>query len=88
MTAYPYVWYWRQKPGWNGETPPRVFDRERKGERCRLLAVGTLNSVLIEFEDGHRTVTCRMGLRKPNQTKPAPGYRPRPEPNHPEEGSQ
>lgn len=28
-----------------------------KGKRCRVLAMGSKNSVAIEFEDGHRTIT-------------------------------
>jgi hypothetical protein len=68
--TFPYVWSWRQKLGW-GPTrsartgaPPRVFDRERKGERCRVLARGAMNSALLEFEDGYQVITSRSGLRK------------------------
>jgi len=43
---------------------PRLFDRDRKGERCRVLARGRKYSVLIEFEDGYRVVTSSRGLRK------------------------
>lgn len=64
MSCFPYVWFWRQKPAWDRGTPPRVFDRERKGERCRVLARGTMNSALIEFVDGYRVVTSRSGLRR------------------------
>lgn len=46
------VWYWRSR------LP------ERKGQRCRLLARGTLNSCLIEFEDGWKVVTSRFAIRK------------------------
>lgn len=60
----PYVWFWRQKPGWDRGTPPRVFDRCRKGERCRVLARGRMNSALVEFEDGYRVVTSRSGIRR------------------------
>lgn len=59
-----YVWRWGQKPGWNRGTPPRVFDRDRKGERCRVLARGRMNSALIEFEDGYRVVTSRNGIKR------------------------
>lgn len=55
--AFPYVWHWCQGP-W------RVFDRERKGERCRVVCRGAMNSALVEFEDGWRTVTSRNGLRR------------------------
>lgn len=64
MADFPYVWFWRQKPGWDRGTPPRVFDRGRKGERCRVVCRGTMNSALLEFEDGFRTVTSRNGLRR------------------------
>lgn len=53
----PYRWFWRQQPH-------RVFDRCRKGEVCRLVARGLMNSALIEFEDGYRVVTSRNGLRR------------------------
>jgi hypothetical protein len=63
-SEFPYLWHWRQKPRWNRGTPPRMFDRDRKGERCRVVARGAMNSALVEFEDGYRTVTSRSGLRK------------------------
>jgi len=34
-----------------------------KGKRCRVLARGKMNSVLIEFEDGTKTVTSYRALR-------------------------
>lgn len=37
---------------------------ERFGEPCRLLAVGRLNSILIEFGDGVRHVVNRYSIRK------------------------
>jgi len=46
------VWYWRTN------LP------ERKGQRCRILARGTMNSALIEFEDGVRHVVSRFAVRK------------------------
>lgn len=57
--AYPYVWAWRDQP------PKRGFDRDRRGEPCRVLVRSrTMNSALIEFSDGYRTITSRSGLRK------------------------
>lgn len=47
-----YVWYWR------------VRLPDRKGQRCRVLARGRMNSVLIEFEDGYRVVTSRYAVRR------------------------
>lgn len=46
------VWYWRT-------TLP-----ERKGQRCRVIARGKLNSACIEFEDGTRHIVVRHGFRK------------------------
>lgn len=45
------VWYWR-----------KVLP-ERKGQRCRVLARGALNSCLVEFEDGFRVITVRYAVR-------------------------
>lgn len=47
-----HVWYWKSRLG------------TRKGQRCRIVARGALNSVLIEFEDGFRVVTSRYAVRK------------------------
>ena len=64
MSGYPYCWTWRPKPGWDRGTPPRVFDRDRKGELCRVVSRGTMNSALLEFKDGYRVVTSRNGIRR------------------------
>jgi hypothetical protein len=53
MSGFPYVWFWRARP-----------QPSRKGERCRVLVRGTMNSALVEFEDGYRVVTSRNGLRR------------------------
>ncbi len=37
---------------------------ERKGQRCRIVARGRLNSCLVEFDDGTRVVTSRWSVRK------------------------
>jgi len=37
---------------------------QRKGQRCRVLARGKLNTCLIEFSDGRRVVTSRWSIRK------------------------
>jgi len=37
---------------------------ERKGERCRVLVRGRMNSVLVEFADGYRVVTSRNYVRR------------------------
>ena len=46
------------------------WDRQgRKGQPCRVLVRGSMNSCLVEFADGYRMVTSRNALRKaqPNQ---------------------
>lgn len=36
----------------------------RKGQLCRMLVRGKMNSCLIEFEDGYLAITSRNALRK------------------------
>jgi len=36
----------------------------RKGQLCRMIARGAMNSALIEFEDGYLAVVSRNALRK------------------------
>ena len=41
------------------------WDRHgRKGQRCVVLAHGTMNSCLVRFEDGYMMVTSRNALRR------------------------
>jgi hypothetical protein len=49
---YPYVWWWRAR------LP------ERKGQRCRITARGTLNSVRVEFPDRSWVITSRWAVRR------------------------
>ena len=49
-----HTWVWSKRP----------VDRNRKGQRCRVLATGRLGSALVRFEDGVTHVTSRRGLRK------------------------
>ena len=49
---FPYVWFWRAKHG------------DRKGQRCRVWARGTMNSIGVEWPDGFRTVTSRYAIRR------------------------
>jgi len=49
---YPYVWYWRTR------LP------ERKGQPCRVLVRGKMNSALVQFQDGHAVVTSRYAVRR------------------------
>jgi DNA polymerase I-like protein with 3'-5' exonuclease and polymerase domains len=56
VVDYPYVWAWTQK------ARPALGDR--KGQRCRVLIWGGMNSALVEFEDGHKVNTSRNALRR------------------------
>jgi hypothetical protein len=47
-----HVWFWRSR------LP------SRKGERCRVLARGGKNSILVEFTDGYKVITSRYAVRK------------------------
>ena len=44
-----------------GDNPVRAA---RKGQRCRVVVRGKMNSVLVEFEDGFTMVTSGNALRK------------------------
>lgn len=64
MTAWPYVWWWRKRPvAWDQATG--AFRRlDRKGQRCRVVARGSLGSVLVEFPDGYCVLTSRHAVRR------------------------
>jgi len=47
-----HVWFWRSR------LP------ERKGQECRVLVRGRMNSILVEFADGYRVVTSRYAVRR------------------------
>ena len=47
-----HIWFWRSR------LP------ERKGQKCRVIARGKMNSILVEFEDGYRVVTSRYAVRR------------------------
>jgi hypothetical protein len=36
----------------------------RKGQRCRVICRGAMNSALVEFEDGYQAVISRSALRR------------------------
>jgi hypothetical protein len=59
MSDFPYIWHWGPHPD-----KPWMTQLDRKGQRCRVLARGSMNSALLEFEDGFRTVASRNGLRR------------------------
>lgn len=50
--AYDRAWRWRKN------LP------DRHGQRLRVIARGTMNSALIEFDDGVRHVVSRFAFRK------------------------
>lgn len=60
LAAYPMVWHWRKWPRSTWDSP----GDERKGQPCRVLAFGALNSVAVEFVDGYRMVSSRYGVRE------------------------
>jgi hypothetical protein len=52
VPTYDHTWYWRAR------LP------ERKGQPCRVLARGSMNSILVEFADGFRAITSRYAVRR------------------------
>jgi len=38
----------------------------RKGEPCRIIARGKMNSALVEFADGFRAIISRNAIRRVN----------------------
>lgn len=52
--VYDYVYSWG----------PRLMGFSRKGQFCRVLARGAMNSAMVEFEDGFRAVISRNALRR------------------------
>jgi len=51
-TEYVYRW---------GNNPKRAT---MKGRRCRVVCRGTMNSALVEFDDGSREVVSRNALQR------------------------
>jgi hypothetical protein len=49
---YPLVWRWRCR------LP------QRRGQRCRVTARGSLNSACVEFPDGFWVITSRWAVRR------------------------
>jgi hypothetical protein len=66
--AFPYVWTWRRRtwrfPGVQATGPWFGDGVDRVGQRCRVVVRGSMNTALLEFEDGYRVVTSRAGLRR------------------------
>lgn len=65
---FPFVWSWRHRtldyPGVHMRVPWFGDGVDRVGQRCRVVARGSMNSALVEFADGSRVVTSRGGLRR------------------------
>ncbi len=41
------------------------WDRQgRKGQECRLIARGKMNSICVEFQDGYRMITSGNAIRR------------------------
>lgn len=59
--SYIYSWGPRIK-NWPKDHPLKQLDR--KGDRCKVIARGSMNSALIEFEDGEQAVVSRNALRR------------------------
>lgn len=55
-----YTWNWGPRMRPIGEL--KCLDR--KGQKCRVIARGRMNSAMIEFEDGFRAVVSRNGIRR------------------------
>ena len=49
---YDYIWYWWKK------LPLR------KGQRCRVVARGRMNSICVEFKDKKQYITSRNAVRR------------------------
>lgn len=50
---FPYTYFWNRQG--------------RKGQRCRLVARGKMNSICVEFEDGYQMITSGNAIRKASQ---------------------
>ena len=47
------------------------FNRQgRKGQLCRVLVLGKMNSCLVEFEDGYKMITSRTAIRRAGHSQP------------------
>lgn len=66
--AFPYVWAWTfrtwELPGVRVRTAWFGDGVDRRGQACRVVVRGSRNSALLEFQDGHRVITSRGGLRR------------------------
>jgi len=51
---FPYIYTW-------GNNPKR---KSMKGQRCKIIASGKMNSIQIEFENGQRECVSRWSVRR------------------------
>ena len=54
-SEFKYVWFWR-------ESHRCVVNR--KGQRCKVTARGTRNSIRVQFEDGFTVITSCFAVRR------------------------
>lgn len=52
LSGFDHIWFWKSR------LP------HRKGQRCRVLVRGGMNSVMVQFEDFEKVVTSRYAVRK------------------------
>ena len=62
MTDQLYIFRWGW-PRFRGSWADKA-SAGRKGQKCRVLAIGRRNSVMVEFNDGHQAVTSRNALMR------------------------
>lgn len=66
MTGHTYIYSWGPR-----FRVPGLPVLDRKGQRCRVIVRGRMNSALVEFEDGYQAVVSRNALRRPHATPDA-----------------
>lgn len=59
--TYDQEWRWARKRSYPELSP---WLAERKGQACRVVARGKMNSVHVEFPDGRAAITSRYAVRR------------------------
>lgn len=54
-TKWTHRWFWKK------------WMPERRGQLCRVLRVGKMNSCLVQFQDGFKVIAIRYAVRKVSQ---------------------
>jgi hypothetical protein len=57
MQDFQYIYQWNRQ--------------DRKGQPCRVLERGKMNSCLVEFPDGYRMVTSRLAISLVSRSTPS-----------------